>query len=448
MPDRFPDGFIWGSATASAQIEGAADEDGKGPSIWDRFARQPGKIRGGDTPDVACDHYHRYESDTDLMRELGLAHYRFSVAWPRVVPDGSGPLNPRGLDFYDRLVDALLTRGITPWPTLFHWDLPQALEDRGGWLVRPTVDAFARYAEAVVRRLGDRVRRWFSVNEIPCFIGHGYGTGLFAPGLKVEPRRLNQAYHHALLAHGHAVAAVRSFGQPGSQVGLVHNHLPAPPIPLVESGPDLDAARLYYRRTNAQLMSPVFEGRYDPIWLASAGPDAPAIEPGDLALIAQPTDYLGLNLYWGDFVRMGPDGSPQVLPFPRQYPRGDMPWLHITPQVIYWAIRLAREDFGVQSFLITENGAAFQDDPTPEGEILDLDRREYLRLNLQKILRAISDGYDVRGYFVWSLLDNFEWAEGYAKRFGIVHVDYATQHRRPKLSARWYSEVARTNHLV
>ncbi|HEU5116811.1 MAG TPA: family 1 glycosylhydrolase, partial [Isosphaeraceae bacterium] len=226
MSDRFPDGFLWGSATASAQVEGAASADGKSPSIWDHFARQPGKVRNGDTPDVACDQYHRFESDADLMASLGLKHHRFSIAWPRVIPDGRGPINPLGLDHYDRLVDALLTRGITPWPTLFHWDLPQALEEKGGWLVRSTVDAFATYAEAVVKRLGDRVRHWFSVNEIPCFIGHGYGTGIFAPGHKVDPKRLNQAYHHALLAHGHAVSAVRNHGSPGSQVGLVHNHLP------------------------------------------------------------------------------------------------------------------------------------------------------------------------------------------------------------------------------
>ncbi len=237
MSDPFPDGFVWGSATASAQVEGAASEDGKGPSIWDHFARQPGKVQHGDTPDVACDQYHRFESDADLMRSLGLRNYRFSIAWPRIIPDGTGPINERGLDFYDRLVDALLARDITPWPTLFHWDLPQSLEDQGGWLVRSTSSAFARYAETVVKRLGDRVHQWFSVNEIPCFIGHGYGTGIFAPGLRVEPKPLNQAYHHALLAHGHAVSAVRTHGAPGSQVGLVHNHLPAPPDPRLRNRP-------------------------------------------------------------------------------------------------------------------------------------------------------------------------------------------------------------------
>ncbi|MBX6314138.1 MAG: beta-glucosidase [Isosphaeraceae bacterium] len=445
---RFPEGFIWGVATAAAQIEGAARADGKGESVWDRFAQTPGTIKDGDTPEVACDHYHRYEQDADLMRDLGIHHYRLSVAWPRVVPEGDGPINPRGLDFYDRLVDALLGRGITPWVTLFHWDLPQALEDRGGWLVRETAEAFRRYADAVVGRLGDRVRHWFTLNEIPCFIGKGYGDGDFAPGRRVDARSLNQAYHHALLAHGYAVAAVRGLGGAEAQVGLVHNHLPAPPIPVIETEEDIAAARILYELTNRHLMAPLFRGGYDEAFLRAAGPDAPQQAPGDREVIAQPTDFLGLNLYWGDFVRAGADGRPEVLPFPRQYPRGDMPWLRLTPQVIYWAIRLAREVFGARTFFITENGAAYEDEVTPEGAVLDLDRREYMRNHLIALHRAVSEGFDVRGYFAWSLLDNFEWAEGYAKRFGLVRVDYATQRRTPKLSAGWYSRVIRESRVV
>lgn len=445
---RFPDGFAWGVATAAAQIEGAAREDGKGESVWDRFAATPGRVRGGDTPEVACDHYHRVEEDADLIRRLGVPHYRLSVAWPRVVPGGSGPVNPRGLAFYDRLIDALLERGITPWVTLFHWDLPQPLEDRGGWLDRGTVDAFRAYAEAVVGRLGDRVGHWFTLNELPCFIGHGYGTGEFAPGLRVDRRRLNQGYHHGLVAHGHAVDVVRGLGGRGSFVGLPHNHLPAPPVPVVASGADLDAARAYYERTNRHLMSPLFRGHYDEAFLREAGDDAPVVAPGDLDLIARPIDALGLNLYWGDFVRADAEGRPEVVPFPRQYPTGDLAWLHVTPDVIYWAIRLAREVFGVRSFVISENGAAFDDAVTDSGEVLDLDRREYLRLHLQSLHRALSEGVDVRGFFAWSLLDNFEWAEGYSKRFGLVRVEYPTQRRIPKLSARWYSEVVRQNRLV
>ena len=444
----FPEGFAWGAAAASAQIEGAAREDGKGESIWDRFAATPGRVKNGDTPEIACDHYHRYEADAALLRQLGIGHYRLSVAWPRVFPQGVGRLNPQGLDFYDRLIDALLAHGVTPWVTLFHWDLPQALEDQGGWLVRSTADAFVPYAEAVVKRLGDRVTRWFTLNEMPCFIGNGYGNGSFAPGLQVGAKRLNQAYHHALLAHGHGVAVVRALGKTGSTVGLVHNHLPPPQIPVTETAADLAAARALYERTNAQLMGPVFQGRYPDSFLAAAGADAPEIAPGDLETIAQPTDYLGLNIYAGDFVRASEAGAPEVMAFPPGYPRGDMPWLYFTPQSLYWGVRHAAEVFGVPAFLITENGAACRDETKVDGAILDLDRREYLQSYLIALHRAIAEGYDVRGYFVWSLLDNFEWAEGYAKRFGIVHVDYPTQRRTPKLSARWYSEVIRGNRLV
>ena len=445
---QFPEGFVWGVAAASAQIEGASQEGGKSESIWDRFATIPGKIKGGDTPAVACDHYHRYEADADLIAGLGLRNYRLSIAWPRVMPGGTGPVNPEGLGFYDRLIDALVARGITPWVTLFHWDLPQALEDHGGWTSRGTADAFRLYVQSVVSRLGDRVKHWFTVNEIPCFIGNGYDNGYFAPG-RTEPRGVvNAAYHHALIAHGHGVAAVREFGGPGATVGLVHNHLPAPPIPLTETEPDILAARAEYERANRQLLGPVCLGHYPDAFLAEAGDDAPEILPGDLALIGQPTDYLGINPYAGDYVRAGHDGRPERLPFPKGFPRGDLPWMNITPQCMYWSVRLAVEVFGVKSLYITENGAAFPDEVTESGEILDLDRREYLRNYLIELHRATAEGYDVKGYFLWSILDNFEWSEGYGKRFGIVHVDYPTQRRTPKLSAGWYAEVARTNRLV
>ena len=445
---RFPDGFVWGTATAATQVEGATNEGGKGESVWDRFATRPGKIREGTNPSVACDHYHRFEADADLMRDLGLSAYRFSVAWPRVIPDGDGVVNPAGLDFYDRLVDALLSRGITPWVTLFHWDLPQALEDKGGWTSRATVAAYARYAETVIKRLGDRVKHWFTMNEIPCFIGYGYGTGYFAPGRTESKKVVNQAYHHALLAHGEGVGAVRAFGAPGSVVGLVHNHLPPPPIPVTETEADIQAARLEYERTNAQLMAPLFQGVYSPVFLEAAGADAPQVQEGDLAIISRATDFLGLNIYAGDFVRARADGSPELLPFPRQYPHGDLPWLRVTPEVLYWGIRLANEVFGVETFYMTENGAAFDDQVTEAGEIIDLDRREYIRNYLISVHRALSEGYDVRGYFVWTLMDNWEWAEGFTKRFGLVRTDYATQARIPKLSAHWFSQVVCQNRLV
>jgi beta-glucosidase len=446
--DRFPDGFVWGVATAAAQIEGAARADGKGESIWDRFATLPGRVKNGDTPEIACDHYRLYETDFDLLKQLGVFHYRLSVAWPRVFPVGDGAANVRGLDFYSRLIDALLAREITPWVTLFHWDLPQALEDRGGWLARATVNAFGRYAEEVVKRLGDRVKNWFRVNEIPCFIGNGYGSGYFAPGKRVSAGELNQAYHHALLAHGRAVEAVRSHGGAGARVGLVHNHLPAPPIPVTETDPDIAAARVEYARTNGQLMGPVFLGHYPADFLRAAGTDAPRVDPGDMEQISVPTDFLGLNVYTGNFVRAASDNRPEVLLFPSGYPEGALWWLKIAPQSLYWAIRHAAEVFGVKTFYMTESGAAFPDEITASREIVDLHRREYLRSHLVELHRAVAEGHDVRGYFLWSLLDNFEWAEGYEKRFGIVHVAFNTQRRTPKLSSHWYSEVIRNNRIV
>ena len=438
---QFPPDFIWGVAAASAQIEGAAFEGGKGASIWDTFCRQPGAVLNGDTLDVACDHFHLYEQDADLMKELGWRNYRLSIAWPRVFPDGTGPLNSAGLEFYDRLIDAFLARDITPWVTLFHWDLPQPLEDENGWLNRATVDAFATYADVVTKRLGDRVKNWFTLNEMPCFIGLGYETGIHAPGRKEPKQLVNQGYHHALLAHGRAVAAVRA-NVPGASVGLVHN--PPTPIPVIETEAHIEAAKHNYERANGALMMPVFAGKY-PDWFMDS-PDAPKVEDGDMEIIAQPGDFLGLNLYAGYFVSA--DNPAQQLPFPDQFPRGDLPWIHVTPQTLYWQIRLAREVFGVESFYVTENGAAFDDQLTDAGEVIDLDRREYLRNYLIGLQRASAEGFDVKGYFAWSVMDNYEWAEGYAKRFGLIHVDFATQKRTPKLSAQWYSTVCRENRVV
>ncbi len=438
---QFPPDFIWGVAAASAQIEGAAFEGGKGASIWDTFCRQPGAVLNGDTLDMACDHFHLYEQDADLMKELGWRNYRLSIAWPRVFPEGTGEINEAGLEFYDRLIDAFLARDITPWVTLFHWDLPQPLEDENGWLNRATVDAFAVYADVVTKRLGDRVKNWLTLNEMPCFIGLGYETGIHAPGRKEQKQLVNQGYHHALLAHGRAVAAVRA-NVPGASVGLVHN--PPTPIPVIETDEHIEAAKGNYERANGALMMPVFAGKY-PDWFMDS-PDAPKVEDGDMEIIAQPGDFLGLNLYAGYFVSA--DNPAQQLPFPNQFPRGDLPWIHVTPQTLYWQIRLAREVFGVESFYVTENGAAFDDQLTDAGEVIDLDRREYLRNYLIGLQRASAEGFDVKGYFAWSVMDNYEWAEGYAKRFGLIHVDFATQKRVPKLSAQWYSTVCRENRVV
>ena len=438
---QFPPDFTWGVAAASAQIEGAAFLDGKGASIWDTFCRKPGAILNGDTLDVACDHYHLYESDADLMKELGWRNYRLSLAWPRIFPDGTGQINSAGLEFYDRLIDAFLAREITPWVTLFHWDLPQKLEDENGWLNRATVDAFAVYSDVVTKRLGDRVKNWFTLNEMPCFIGLGYETGIHAPGRREAKQLVNQGYHHALLAHGRAVEIVRA-NVAGSHVGLVHN--PPTPLPVIETPEHIEAAKINYERANGALMAPVFRGHY-PDWLLNS-PDAPVVEDGDMETIAQPTDFLGLNLYAGYFVSA--ENPMQPLPFPSQFAQGDLPWIHVTPQTLYWQIRLAHEVFGVESFYVTENGAAFADELTGDGEVIDLDRREYLRNYLIGLQRASAEGFDVKGYFAWSLMDNYEWAEGYAKRFGLVHVDFETQKRTPKLSAQWYSAVCRENRVL
>ena len=447
----FPKKFRWGAATASAQIEGAASEDGKGESVWDRFATVPGAVHNGDTPAVACDHYHRYPEDVRLMADLGLQTYRLSVAWPRVVPGGTGVVNEAGLDFYDRLIDALLAAGIKPYVTLYHWDLPQVLEDAGGWRVRATPRAFHEYANAVVRRLGDRVKHWMTLNELPCCIGMGYGSGKHAPGARESRAVLNQCYHHAVLAHGYAVEAVRAHGQKGSKVGLVHN--PDSPVPFVETAPDLEAARNLYARANARVLGPIFLGRYPDTFLESEGVDLPQIEPGDLEIISQKTDFLGLNVYTGWFVRAAgqPGGETENIPFPPNYPTGNLSWLQILPQAIYYAIRHSAEVYGVKNFYVSENGYCADDDHAaraPDDTILDLDRREYCRNYLMAVHRAVREGHKVKGYFMWSLLDNYEWAEGYEKRFGICHVDFQTQQRTPKLSAKWYAEVIRANGVV
>jgi beta-glucosidase len=438
----FPKTFAWGASTAAAQIEGAAFEDGKGESIWDRFA----KVQKIDAPTIACDHYHRYHGDIALLRQFGITNYRLSIAWPRVIPNGDGAPNPKGFEFYDRLIDALLEAGITPWVTLYHWDLPQTLEERGGWRVRATPQAFAKYAQLVVQRFGDRVKHWITLNEIMRFVPCGYGYGCDAPGAKESDRVVNQIYHHTLLAHGYAVEAVREYGGRRAVVGLSHN--PPTPVPATETLADIAAARTEYTRQTEQLMGPLFFGDYTPAFLEAAGADAPEVGPGDLELISQKTDFLGLNIYYGDFVRGTADGQVERMALPVQYPKADISWLNIVPQAIYWAIRHAREVYGVPTFYITENGAPYPDQVQPNGEIHDLGRREYLRNHLVSLHRAIQERFDVRGYFLWSLLDNYEWAEGYAKRFGIVHVDYETLRRTPKLSAHWYSKVIESNAVV
>ena len=447
-PLTFPKNFVWGVATAAPQIEGAAFKDGKGESVWDRFARTPGKVQNGDTLDVANDHYHRYPQDFALMRKLGIKNYRLSIAWPRIYPNGDGELNPKGLEFYNKLINSCLKNGITPWVTLFHWDLPQSLEDRGGWTARVTADAFAVYAETVVKALGDRVKNWITLNEIRCFTHNGYSPGSNkAPGRYVSAQLVNQTYHHALLCHGHAVKAVRKFGGKGARVGLTDNSDFA--VPVTETPADIAAARAWYAYRNAHILAPIYTGRYSAAYLKRTGQDRPVVQKGDLELIGQPTDFLGLNIYTGAFVRAvkGKKGF-EELPLPAEYPATACSWLRLMPQSIYWGTRFAAEVYGVKTIYITENGCGYSKEPVVNGEVLDLHRRDYVRNYLRELHRAITDGVPVKGYFLWSFMDNYEWQDGYTSRFGIVHCDFTTQKRTPKLSARWYSQVMAENRIV
>jgi beta-glucosidase len=453
---NFPPDFWWGAATASYQVEGAAAEDGRKPSVWDTFSRMPGRTVNGDTGDVACDHYHRFEDDVKLMAELGIKHYRFSIAWPRVIPDGRGAVNEKGLDFYRRLADALLKHGITPHATLFHWDSPQALEDRyGSWRSREMAKDFADYCTAAVRALSGRVKHWMTINEINCFTTLGYGVGKVpqhAPGTVVKTRKeVFQTVHHALLAHGLGCQAIRAAAAGPCHVSLVDDFCCY--VPVIESAEHIAAAGRAFcsEEHNGTTLLPALTGRYDPLTLADLGGDAPDVKDGDLKTINQPLDALGFNNYTGRYVRASdnPRGY-EVLPMQESYPKMNMPWLNFLPEAPYWGVRMIREALnrGDLPVFVSENGCASEDQLTAGGEVFDTDRLMYLRSYLRQMHRATVEGYPLIGYFKWSLMDNFEWSCGYSKRFGLTHVDYKTQKRIPKLSFRWYQQVVRENRVV
>jgi beta-glucosidase len=446
MNPQFPRNFTWGVAAAAPQIEGAAFTDGKGESVWDRFARVPGKIANGDNLDVACDHYHRFKQDFALMRDLGVKNYRLSIAWPRIFPDGRGAVNQKGLDFYDRVLDAMLEAGIKPWVTMFHWDLPQALEDIGGWRVRAVPDAFGIYADTIVSAYRDRVKHWITLNEMRCFTVLAYGDTLRPPGVVESAQIVNQTYHHALLAHGQGVRAVREHGGRGARVGLTDDSTVA--VPVTETPADIAAARGAFVELNIRSIDPIFRGGYSPAYLRLTGKDRANVQRGDFDLISLPTDFFGMNVYTGVFVRAGKRGRPEQLAPPAGYPSADAPWLKLVPQAMYWGPRHITELYGPKAIYITESGAGYDDAPPVNGEVLDLHRREYVRQCLVELRRTIDDGSPVRGYFLWSFMDNFEWLDGYTRRFGICYTDYKTQKRTPKLSARWYAEVMRLNRVV
>jgi beta-glucosidase len=431
----FPNGFLWGAATSAYQIEGATDEDGRGASIWDTFCATPGRVHNGDSGAIACDSYHRYGQDIALMRELGLNAFRFSIAWPRIVPDGRGRVNEPGLDFYDRLVDELLAADIRPFVTLYHWDLPQALEDAGGWPERATAEAFAEYAELVARRLGDRVRHWVTHNEPYCSSWLGYAVGAHAPG-RTDLAAAVPAAHHVLLSHGLAVEVLRR-ESPDAEVGIVLDSWPV--YPLSDDPRDVEAAWEADGLRNRLFFDPVLRGHYPEDVLERLGATSPPIRDGDLATIAAPIDFVGLNNYSRSIVAANGDGGPRNVPA-TDAPMTAMGW-EIYPHGIYEVLARLHREYGVSSLYVTENGAAFPDVRGHDGRIDDPERIDYLAEYLGAVSRAIADGVPVHGYFVWSLLDNFEWSHGYSKRFGLLYVDFPTLERIPKSSFYWYRDL-------
>ena len=429
----FPRDFTWGAATASYQVEGAVDEGGRGESIWDRFCATPGAVRAGDDGQIACDFYHRYPGDIALMQELGVDAFRFSVAWPRIVPAGRGRVNGAGLDFYDRLVDELLAAGVEPVVTLYHWDLPQALEDEGGWTSRETAAAFVTYAHHVVERLGDRVSRWITHNEPWVSAWLGYGWGMHAPG-RTSERDALAAAHHLLLSHGLAVDAIRD-ACPSASVGISLN---LSPIESVSGeAADRDAARHVDGYHNRWFLDPLYRAAYPEDVLATFEGSMPRVEPGDMATIATPTDFLGVNYYTRNVVKALESG-PTPMPVPGA-DHTDMGW-EVYPEGLRTLLGRLHRDYAPPAVLITENGAAFADVRRHDGQICDVERVSYLAGHIDAIERAVADGVPVAGYFAWSLLDNFEWSFGYSKRFGLVYVDYPTLERIPKSSFSWYRD--------
>ncbi len=431
-----PRDFVWGAATASYQIEGASTEDGRGESVWDRFCATPGKVRNGDDGSVACDFYHRYSDDIRLMRELGLDAFRFSVAWPRVLPDGRGSVNTAGLDFYDRLVDELLGNGITPFVTLFHWDTPQTLEDAGGWPVRDTVDAFCEYVEAVASRLGDRVTHWITHNEpwVVSWVGHAWGH--HAPGRTSDPDALATA-HHLLLSHGRAVDILRRLS-PDSEVGITLNldH----PYPATDEEADAASTRWVDGMHNRWFLDPIFHARYPADLAEEWEPMMPKIHDGDLETIAAPIDFLGINNYTSPLVAADDNGGRSQLVRRQGVEHTDMGW-EVVPDGLHDLLVRVHNDYAPKAIYVTENGAAFPDVRGHDGSVEDPERQGYFEGYIEAAARAVGEGVPLRGYFAWSLLDNFEWAWGYWKRFGLIYIDYRTLERVPKGSFYWYRDL-------
>lgn len=447
---HFPRDFVWGVAAASYQIEGAAYEGLKGPSVWDEFCKREGVIANNDTGETACDHFHRYEEDVAIMSELGYPYYRLSINWPRVLPDGTGKVYAEGLDFYDRLIDTLLSKSITPYVTLFHWEYPQALLDRGGWLNPDSPKWFAEYTRVIVDKLSDRVQNWITLNEPQCFFLLGHMEGIHAPGLRMPVKEILAMAHHCFLAHGESVKIIRENAKTKPRIGLAM--VGSVLLPHTPSLQDIEAAKeatFGFHGKPRSLWSaglwfdPMLLGRYPDAFYETYQDLVPDIHPEDFRIIAQPIDFLGLNIYKSAQVRMGPDGMPEIVPYKTGMPRAFNGW-EITPRSLYWGPRFYYERYRLPIY-ITENGIANQDWVSLDGKVHDPQRIDYLRRYLLELDHALADGVNVAGYFQWSILDNFEWAEGYDKRFGLVYVDFETQKRTIKDSAWWYANVIKTN---
>jgi beta-glucosidase len=440
---QFPKGFTFGCATAAYQIEGAVAEDGRTESIWDRFCHTPGHILGGETGDKACDHYHRYAEDVDLMANIGLNSYRFSISWPRVIPHGRGPINPKGMDYYSRLVDRLLENGIDPYVTLFHWDLPQDLQDKGGWANRDMVYYFRDYAGEMGNRLGDRVKYWMTHNEPAVFTACGHLEGVHAPGIK-DLRTALQVAHHLLLSHGYAVYALRSNRTPSTQVGIALSMSPV--SPASDRMEDIEAAKRMEGFNLRWFCDPLFLGEYPREMVQGYGFNSPLIEEDDLKVINAPVDFVGINYYFRNIIQFDSTvpiwQAKNVVPQEAEFT--DMGW-EIYPQGLYGLLNRVQELYHLKSIYITENGAAFPDKLEKDGSVHDKDRIKYLESHFEAVNQAIKNGIPLKGYFIWSLMDNFEWAFGTSKRFGIIYTDYPTQKRYLKDSAYWYQELIKNN---
>lgn len=444
----FPERFVWGAAAASYQIEGAVRTDGRGDCVWNLMCRRPGAIKGGHTGAVACDHYHRFRDDIALMREVGLQAYRFSISWPRVLPDGTGAVNAKGVDFYDALVDELLAAGIQPWVTLFHWDFPLELYHRGGWMNRDSAQWFADFARVVAERLSDRVGHWFTLNEPFVFVSLGHSSGIHAPGDRLPRREVARVAHNALRAHGLAVQTLRATATGPLKIGMAA--VGATCVPERDKAEDIDAARRkMFGFTEWSLWKhswwndPVFFGHYPEEALRMLGDDAPRIEARDMEDIAQPLDFFGANIYHGTRVRASRGGEAETVPPPPGHPETAIRW-PVVPEALRWGPRFLHERYKVP-VVITENGLSNQDSVSLDGMVHDPQRIDYMRRHLIELSNAVDDGAEVAGYFHWSLMDNFEWAEGYRERFGLIHVDYKSQQRQLKDSAHFYRRVIETN---